>query len=123
MNGVPSSGRGQLLFRLLTIVCAILISWCILFDVLDLDGSNWPLVKANATFAIVTETTEIKPAPLAVTLKGWGLTYHDFSSHREILISFLVASETRISGLKSSRSRSYRVTLPRSSTADPLLLA
>jgi hypothetical protein len=122
---VLSFSLSRLLFRAVTIICALIVSSYILFEVLDLDGSNWPLAQnsGNSSFLAATEAIEIKPAALARAIDGWGLEYIDCRSRHEIAASSFVVNETKISGLRSSRTLSHRAALPRSSIPDPLSLA
>ena len=122
MKSVLSCRRSQLSFRALTILCTIVVSSYILFNYLDLDGSNWTLVQYpdSGKFFVATEPIEVKPTALPKMLDGWELVYDRFSSPQKPQTCFLAMSETRMSGLESLRHRSYRVTLPRSSISRPV---
>jgi hypothetical protein len=125
MKTGPFSRRSEVLFRVLTIVCAIVVSSFVLFDYLDLDGSNWLAAQypGGGKSFVVTEPIEIKPTFLPQLHDGWELVSDGFTSLLQCPTSFLVMSQGRMSGFEASRHRSYRVTLPRSSISDPLLPA
>jgi hypothetical protein len=116
-----SVAKSRRLFRIVTTVCAIVVSSYILFDVLDLDGSNWPLAQnpGNSSFVVATEAVEIKPTALAKTPDSWALDYREYCSQHELAAYLFAVNETRISGLRSSRQFSHRAALPRSSIPDP----
>jgi len=93
----------------------------IFFDVLDLDGSDFPPARYPVKSAAIVNNTlkEIErsyfPQPIKVCVDPcalWPGSEVNLVSlrHEEALIS---------SGLGSSRNRGYRVALPRSSVADP----
>ena len=125
MKRVLFSSRSQFSFRLLTSVCAIVVSSYVLFDYLDLDGSDWRKAQypGSGNVFVLTEPIEIKPTSLSQFHDRWELVYEHFTSLLQGPTCFLVISETRISGLAASRHRAYRVALPRSSISDLLPVA
>lgn len=110
---------------MVTIGCAIMVSSYILFEVLDLDGSNWPLAQypGSGNVLVATEPIEIKPTALAGPLDRCALAYDDCSLQQKAAAYLFVLNETRISGLRSPRCLFHRAALPRSSIPDPSPLA
>ncbi len=105
--------------RAIYVACMLLVFSYILFDVLDLDGSNFPRLLTPVTRAvIVAETVAIidlqdsrKPAA------PWGsvaLLFTDLFEKCSRLVR-----QTKAAGLDSARSHGYRTGLPRDSVADP----
>jgi len=109
--------RPRLLFRLINIICAIFVSSYLLFDVLDLDGSQHsPTTSGKSQGFIDENVTDIKPisSPTICELKTG--SFSEVQSAGEVLASVLVARELRFSGIKGSRR--HRIALPRSSVTD-----
>jgi hypothetical protein len=125
MKRVLCARRSPLFFRLLTIVCTIVVSSYVLFDYLDLDGSNWPAAQypGSGEYFVVTAPIEIKPVSLPQLHERWEPVRDQFAITLQGPTAFLVMSQKRMSGLEASRHRSYRVALPRSSISDPAALA
>lgn len=105
--------------RVFYIVCVVFVCSYIFFDVLDLDGSNFPRLLTPVTRAvIVAETVAVidlqdsrKPAA------PWGsvaLLFTDLFEKCSRLVR-----QTKAGGLDSARSHGYRTGLPRDSVADP----
>ena len=105
--------------RAIYVACMLLVFSYILFDVLDLDGSNLPRLLTPVTRAvIVAETVAVidlqdsrKPAA------PWGSVVLLFTDLFEKCSR--LRRQTTASGLDSARSHGHRVGLPRDSVADP----
>ena len=105
--------------RAIYVACMLLVFSYILFDVLDLDGSNLPRLLTPVTRAvIVAETVAVidlqdsrKPAA------PWGSVALLFTDLFEKCSR--LRRQTTASGLDSARSHGHRVGLPRDSVADP----
>ena len=118
MNPLAFVSRRGLLSRWVHIACAIFVTSYLLFDVLDLDGSQRSQAPASSSKVFVNESSaEVRPISSASVceLKFAGLC--EVKSSLEILASVLVARELSFSALKASRR--HRIALPRSSVADP----
>lgn len=110
------SRRGQL-SRLINIACAIFVTSYLLFDVMDLDGSQRsPTPASRGKVFLHKNVAEIKPvgSPTICELKFCGV--NTVKSSLEVLASDLVARELKFSSLKASRR--HRIALPRSSVTD-----
>ena len=112
--------RLGLWFRLLNMACAIFVSFYLLFDVLDLDGSQYAPTPAGKSPPFMDEkVTDIKPI-FSSTLGELKIgSFSEVPSSRDALASLLLARALRFSGLKASRR--YRIGLPRSSVTDSSL--
>ena len=119
------SRRFQLLFRVINIACAILVSFYIFFDVLDLDGSNWPLPRhpTKGQVFIVNGLAEAEPISLPKMVESWEKVSSYFTAPCRVLAYFSSAEALKISAIGLSHRHRYRVALPRSSVLDPLALA
>lgn len=118
MNPLVFLPRRSLWFRVLNIACAIVVSSYLLFDVLDVDGSQRAPTPAGKSQIFITENvTDINPilTPILGELK-FG-SFPEVQSSSEILASVFLARELKFSGLKTSRR--HRIALPRSSVTDP----
>ena len=107
------------LHRVFYIVCVAFVCSYIFFDVLDLDGSNFPrLLTPLARAVIVAETLvviEIQDTRKhAAPLGSVALLFTDLFEKCSRL-----RRQTTASGLDSARSHGHRVGLPRDSVADP----
>jgi hypothetical protein len=118
MNSLVFLPRRSLWFRVFNIACAIIVSSYLLFDVLDLDGSQRaPTPAGKSEIFIAENVTDINPVftPILGELK-FGI-FPEVQSSSEILASVYLARELKFSGLKASRR--HRIALPRSSVSDP----
>jgi len=105
--------------RAIYVACMLLVFSYILFDVLDLDGSNLPRLLTPVTRAVIVgETVAVidlqdsrKPAA------PWGSVVLLFTDLFEKCSR--LRRQTTASGLDSARSHGHRVGLPRDSVADP----
>ena len=117
MNPLAFALRCGLLSRLIKIACAIFVISYLLFDVLDLDGSqHTPTPASRSRVFIDKNVAEIKPiaSPTICELKFGTAT--EVTSSLEVLASVLLARELRFSALKVYRR--YRIALPRSAVSD-----
>ncbi|HUK41760.1 MAG TPA: hypothetical protein VLX11_11965 [Candidatus Acidoferrales bacterium] len=109
------------LWRITYIVCAVLVCSYIFFDVLDLDGSDFPLKQHPL------ERTAIVAEVAKDTVHAYSLEKPEFSVNLPVLSQSLAGEATRarlmrvvaFAPLDSARTRGYRVALPRSSPSDP----
>lgn len=104
--------------RVFYIVCVAFVCSYIFFDVLDLDGSNFPrLLTPVARAVIVAETLvviEIQDTRKhAAPLGSVALLFTDLFEKCSRLLW-----QTKATRLDSARSHGYRVGLPRDSVAD-----
>ena len=109
------------LWRVIYIVCAVLVCSYIFFDVLDLDGSDFPLKQHPL------ERTAIVAEVAKDTVHAYSLEKPETSINLSILSQCLAEEATwarlmrvvAIAPLDSARARGYRIALPRSSPSDP----
>ncbi len=115
----------SLLWRVIYLTCTVAVFLFILFDVLDLDGSNFPSERHSTPNAVVasTDLDEIATFHLPGLAGPWSdiLIISLAQSFDSALLRS--AKEFRFSLLNSARHHGYRLALPRSSTADPSLPA
>jgi hypothetical protein len=108
-------------WRATYIVCMLLVFSYILFDVLDLDGSDFPRPRAPVERNVVVAEVpkEIKQAYLPDRTELW--------VDRSVLVPTMSGESVHVrltrgltfSPLDSVRTRGYRIALPRSSPSDP----
>jgi hypothetical protein len=113
--------RRSPLSRVLYIICTAFIVCYILFDVLDLDGSNFPTMRApvNRTVVIVEVPKVGDHVYLPDTTDLW-VNVASLSTESEYVTRF-EALDVRIPLLSdAARAHGYRIALPRSSPSDPL---
>jgi len=109
------------LWRVIYIVCAVLVCSYIFFDVLDLDGSDFPLKQHPL------ERTAIVAEVAKDTVHAYSLEKPETVISFFVLSLFLAGEATRarlmsrvaFAPLDSARTRGYRIALPRSSPSDP----
>ena len=108
-------------WRAIYIVCMLLVFSYILFDVLDLDGSNFPRPRAPVERNVVVAEVpkDIKQAYLPDETELWvdHLALVPAISGESIHVSLTRA--LTFSPLDFARTRGYRIALPRSSPSDP----
>jgi hypothetical protein len=108
--------------RAIYIVCAVLVCSYIFFDVLDLDGSDFPLKQQPLErTAIVSEVA--KDADCVQPLNShelWVGSLHAGPDRISQSFTSRVNENIRLSGIHRARVHRYRIALPRSSTIDPL---
>lgn len=115
----------SLCWRVIHVACAVAVCSFILFDVLDLDGSNFPL-KPNPTQSAVLVATGVENTDhiyLSNLTEPWSRIVTISLAEPFNLFSLRFAREFRYLTLDSARRRGYRTALPRSSTSDPSLPA
>ena len=116
------SFHSSVFLRAIFIGCVVVAFSYIFFEVLDLDGSNFPLQRfpvENAAIVPEVETNIVRPY-----LTRWAVPW------TEVLCSFLpeqvdsvrprLIEYFKASALNSIQRRNYRVALPRSSVPDHL---
>jgi hypothetical protein len=114
------SFHSSMVWRVTHVVCALLVFSYILFDVLDLDGSNFSRLLATVERAtIVAEVTD------AISLnyspeksESWGNTSLLFTDQSAICARLYWIELLRASRLGIARSHGYRVGLARNSLPD-----
>ena len=108
------------LWRGTYIACTVLVSSYILFEVLDLDGSDFPSQRypAKGAFLSANDLKDIERVYLPKPLNVWGDASNHFTGNPRELGSFYKTTEPRKSRLDSTRDHGYRVALPRSSIPD-----
>jgi len=118
-----SDVRSRCLFRVIYMVCAVAMAAYVLFDILDLDGSNLPLTHSSPKGAIflVSNASEGETSLLPYLPARPGINSDDLTSPA-LLVSSCTHEGTRIAGLALSRRHRYRVALPRSSVPDPFIV-
>jgi hypothetical protein len=116
------SFHSSVFLRAISIACVVVAFSYIFFEVLDLDGSNFPLQRfpvENAAIVPEVETNIVRPY-----LTRWAVPWTEVlcsllpeqvDSVRPRLIEYFKAS-----ALNSIQRRNYRVALPRSSVPDHL---
>jgi hypothetical protein len=112
--------RRSTLSRVVYIICTAFIVLYILFDVLDLDGSNFLTTRApvNRTVVIVEVPKVGENVYLPDTTDLW-INLAVLPTEAKYVIH-LVALSVRIPLLPdAARARGYRIALPRSSPSDP----
>jgi hypothetical protein len=116
MNHSISQSRGGFWFSLIHVACMIFVSCYLLFDVLDLDGSQHASIPSRRSQALVAvdNLTDIETMvqPSVNVLQASATP----ASARDDLASSCPACTLRVSDLKATRR--HRVALPRSAVAD-----
>ena len=116
MNHSISQSRGGFWCILIHVACTIFVSSYLLFDVLDLDGSQHTSIPSRPSQALVAvdNLTDIETMaqPIVNVLKAIATP----ASARHDLASSCTACVLRVSDLKATRR--HRVALPRSTVAD-----
>ena len=108
-------------WRAIYIICTLLVCFYIFFDVLDLDGSDFPLkwhpLERTTLVAEVTQDADSVQSLNSPAL--WVGSFH--AGPDRISASFTVPVNENIilAGIHSARVHGYRIALPRSSTIDP----
>jgi hypothetical protein len=118
-----SDVRSRWLFRVIYMVCAVAMVAYVLFDILDLDGSNLPLTHSSPKGAIflVTNVSEGETSLLPYLPARPGINSNVLTLP-VLLVSLRTNEGMRIAGLALSRRHRYRVALPRSSVPDPFVV-
>src|ERR1700740_1722595 len=121
MVSVPSYLRASKVWRAAYLVCTLLVFSYILFEVLDVDGSNFPLNQYPLDpTAIVAEAAKntarfysVEESELAEVVSA---LYQAIANE---MLWARIAQTVTFSSLNSVRSRGYRIALPRSSPSEP----
>ena len=108
-------------WRAIYVVCTVLVFSYIFFDVLDLDGSDFPRPRAPVERNVVVAELpkDIKHAYLPDRTELW--------VDHSVLVPAMSGESVHVpltgaltfSPLDSARTRGYRIALPRSSPSDP----
>jgi hypothetical protein len=123
---LPDSNRRRAskAWRAIYLVSTLLVFSYVLFEVLDLDGSNFPLKQfALERAAVVAEV--VKDTVGAYAVEKAALPDHLFTAFFHSPGEAMWIRLTRVlsfSSLKSLRTHRYRIALPRSSPSDPFPL-
>ena len=115
----------SLFWRVIHVACAVAVCSFILFDVLDLDGSNFPL-KPYPTQSAVLVATGVEDTDHVYRpnlTEPWSRIVTISLAEPFDLLSLRLARQFKYLTLDSARHRGYRTALPRSSTSDPSLPA
>jgi hypothetical protein len=115
------SSRCSTFWRAIYIVSMLLVFSYILFDVLDLDGSDFPRPRAPVERNVVVAEVpkEIKQAYLSERTELWVDHSVLVPSVSGESVHVRLARMLTFSPLESARTRGYRIALPRSSPSDP----
>src|ERR1700730_16628896 len=115
------SNHCSIFWRAIYIVCMVFVFSYIFFDVLDLDGSDFPRtrtpVERNVIVAEVANDTVHAYSVGRPELSVDVFTLPAFSSHT---LSVRLTRESRFSALHSARTNGYLIFLLRSSPSDTL---
>ncbi len=113
--------NGNTLRRVIYIVCMIMVFSYIFFDVLDLDGSDFPLAHApmERTVVVVEVPKDVGYMDLLDQMGSWADISLPLRSMFVESLQLLRARGSKPRPLDAARARGYRAALPRSSTIDP----
>src|SRR5215467_8783797 len=108
-------------WRAIYIVCMLVVFSYILFDVLDLDGSDFPRPRAPVERNVVVAEVpkEIKQAYLSERTELWVDHSVLVPATPDESVHVRLTRMLTFSPLESARTRGYRIALPRSSPSDP----
>ena len=117
--------RRSTLERVTHIICTVFILFYILFDVLDLDGSDFLMTRApvDRTVIMVEVPKVTVNVYLADTTAVWVNLTALLLAEPGTSVRHDALEVPRPLALNTARVRGYRAALPRSSTADPSLSA
>jgi hypothetical protein len=112
--------HSSIFLRVTRVVCALLVFSYILFDVLDLDGSNFSRLLAPVErAAIVAEVPDAIPLNYSPEKsESWGDTSLLFTDPLGLYARLYWTVLSRASPLGATRSHGYRVGLARNSLPD-----
>lgn len=101
------------------VLCIVMVFSYIFFDILDIDGSDFPLTQAAKPVYTAEVSHDFKRAypegPLQ-TFQGIPILFDDRPTES---VHIMHTKRFRSSPLDLARARGYRVALPRASIADP----
>ncbi len=111
----------SVLGQVVSIVCVMMVCSYIFFEVLDLDGSNFPLRFPVKNTAIVSEveTNVVRPHLFRLANVLPGVSFSLLTKHLDWTHPRLIENPVTSAFHLSQRS-GYRIALPRSSIPDPL---
>ncbi len=116
------SFKSSLLWQATSIACVMVVCSYIFFEVLDLDGSNFPLRYPVNSTAIITEVETDIVRPYRTQLaQPWSWNEISFSILTD-RVDQIYSHLTRLFvalPINSLQCRGYRIGLPRSSIPDP----
>ena len=118
------SGRrpfhSSIFWRATHVLCTLLVFSYILFDVLDLDGSDFPLKRHPLERSVIVAEVakDTKDAYSVERPELWIDLSMLFPAMSEESVPLQFTRVLRFSPLDSARTRGYRVALPRSSPTD-----
>jgi hypothetical protein len=114
------SVKFSVLWRAIPFICVMMVFSYIFFEVLDLDGSNFPLqrypVESNAIVP-ETETNTIRPYLTRLTEPWTEFSFSWLTKHVDWVHLRLIENLTA-PGFTQVQRRGYRAPLPRSSIPD-----
>ncbi len=117
--------RSSHLWRAIYMVCLVLVFSYILFDVLDIDGSDTPLPRAPAERSVIVAQVPQDTDHACQSI--WVEPCYDHSSLFAVQSSdAMQLQRTEVhtrSPLDSARAHGFRLGLPRASLADPASIA
>lgn len=115
------SSRCSTFWRAIYIVSMLLVFSYILFDVLDLDGSDFPRPRAPVERNVVVAEVpkDIKHAYLSERTELWVDHSVPVPAMFDESVHVRLTRMLTFSPLESARTRGYRIALPRSSPSDP----
>ncbi len=118
---IPSIGAiySSRVWRLAHVVCMLAVFCWLLFDVLDLDGSNFPsLLIPDAPVIVAEVPPDIQPYNPSAPARLWENTSALLTDTSTECAWFRLAKIPRSSPLDLARGRGYQVGLARSSIPD-----
>lgn len=114
------SFKSSVLWRAISVVCVMMVCSYIFFEVLDLDGSNFPLRSPLESTAIVSEVEAAIVRPYFFRLANlWTeVSFSLLTKHVDWVHPGLTENPVT-STFNSFQRCGYRIALPRSSIPDP----
>lgn len=110
----------SILWRAIYVVCMVLVLSYVLFDVLDLDGSDFhsPLTPVQKAIIVAEVPSDVEPAYFPQSAVLWENTSVLFGDRSGEYVQLQRTDILISSPLDSARSHGYQVGLPRDSVAD-----
>lgn len=114
------SFKTSLLWRAISIVCVMMVFSYVLFEVLDLDGSNFPPRHPTESAAIVSdaEANIIRPYLTRLT-EPWTDVFSSLPTNQIASVHPHLTRHPVASSFHLPQRFGYRIALPRSSIPDP----
>jgi len=114
------SFNASLLGRAISIVCVMMVCSYIFFEVLDLDGSNFPLRYPVKSMAIISEVeTNIVRPHLTRLAELWTEVFSLLPTNQGAWVDPRLTRHPVIPSFHLLQRCGYRIALPRSSIPDP----